>query len=154
MGNLLAVSVKPSDSLLSLFCNTDFMFHGIHQDISRDCLDGILTKLRTIAFKTLPLFRSTHSFIGHQFTAKLINSHAWFHIGKPSAGRKSHEKESALIGKLQSCHFSWNVFSDRVLHRSVDIPPQSRNHRIGISPCAHQRLKFLFGKSHLQNPYS
>ena len=128
--------------------------HGIHENISCDCLDSILTKFRAIAFKTFPLFRSTHSFIGHRFTAELVDTHAWLHIGKPSAGRKSHEKESTLIGKLQSCHLSRNMFSYCSLHRSVDIPPHSRNHRICISPCVHERLKFLFGKSHLQSTHT
>ena len=60
------------------------VLHGVHQKVPAYGLDDVLYKLRTVALKTLPLFRGSNAFISDGFTAELILSYAGFHIAEPS----------------------------------------------------------------------
>ena len=66
-------------------------FHRISQNVSADSLDDIFHKLWTIAFDSRPL-SSVNSLIGNGVRTKLIYTHAWFYIHKPSARGKINEQ--------------------------------------------------------------
>lgn len=127
--------------------------NGEHQNIPGNGLHGIFRKFGTVAFQTLPLFRSTHTFVGNRLATELVLSHAWFYIGKLSAGWKCQKQESALIVELQAVGFHCTSFLYAVFYGTVDIPPQPGYHGIGISPRRHKRLQFFFRNAHLQGSH-
>lgn len=127
--------------------------HGIHQNVTACCLDDVLHELGTIAFKPLPFLCTTDTLVGHRLTAELILSHAWFYIGKNSAGRKLYEQHAAPAAEADAVGGLGSLFLDGLFDRTVHIPPEADDIRIGLSPGRYQVRKLLFGQPHLKGTH-
>ena len=113
------------------------------QNISADCLHDILHELGTITFDAFPFLCAAYTLIGHSLAAETVLSHAWFHIGKPSAAWQLNEQHPALVEKADTVCFCGHSVLDRILYASVNIPPETHDIRIGSSPRIYKRLEFF-----------
>ena len=128
--------------------------HSAAENIATYCLNDILHKFRAVAFDSLPLFSTSDTLISDRLAAELILTDTGFNIRKPSAPRQRDEQHSALIFKLNAMCICAKPLSYCILHAAVDFPPEPNYIRVGVSPHIHERLKFIFGKSHLQCAHS
>ena len=128
-------------------------FHGIGQDVPTDCLHNVLHEFRTVGFDSAPFLCGTYAFIGDRFPTELIDPDPGLDIGQPPAGGKLDEEHSAFIKEADPTYFRLDALRDGGFDGTVDVPPESRDHWIGVSPGVDQRLELFFGQPHFQGSH-
>lgn len=127
--------------------------HGVGEDVPADRLDDVLHELRTVGLDTTPFLLTVHAHICDALAAELVRAHPGLDVGQFPAGGQSDEQHAALYLEQDISDLLKLTPADCSLHGIVHAPSVLHDLRIGRTPHIHQRLKFIFLKSHLQSSH-